>query len=195
MELDALMWPTQPRTAAGDIPFGIRPARSADAAPLARLADATFRQAFASSNSGEDMELHCRNTYGEAIQAAEIADRDRVTILAEADGQLVGFGQLRWGQPPDCVRANRAAEIQRLYVDRPWHGRGVAQALMEALMDAAAEGGAQSVWLGVWEKNPRALAFYLKSGFVEVGEHTFVVGHDAQRDLLLARRSTRGQGG
>lgn len=134
------------------------------------------------------MELHCRNSYGEAIQSAEIEARDRTTIVGEADGGLIGFGQLRWGTPPSCVVATAATEIQRLYVDLRWHGRGVAQALMESLIDAAVRGGADAVWLGVWERNPRARAFYEKSGFVEVGEHVFVVGEDPQRDVVLARR-------
>lgn len=168
--------------------YAIRLASSADAVGLAQLAETTFRQAFGSSNRDEDIELHCRNSYGAAIQAAEIEARDRTTIVSEADGCLIGFGQLRWGTPPACVRATRGAEIQRLYVDRLWHGRGVAQALMEPLIGAATRGGAGTVWLGVWERNPRALAFYKKSGFVEVGEHTFVVGQDPQRDLVLARR-------
>lgn len=167
--------------------YVVRSASRADAQALAKLAERTFRQTFGSSNRDEDMELHCRNHFGEAIQAAEIEAPDRTTIVSEADGGLVGFGQLRWCTPPACVASTAAAEIQRLYVDPGWHGTGVALALIESLIGAAARGGADVVWLGVWERNPRARAFYGKSGFVEVGEHTFVVGNDPQRDLVLVR--------
>lgn len=164
----------------------IRSARASDAAALAALAERTFRDTFASSNSDEDMRIHCARTYGEAIQAAEIADPRRTTLVADAGGTLAGYGQLRWNATA-CLVAARPAEIQRIYVDRPWHGRGVAQALMARLLDAAREGAADRVWLGVWEHNARARAFYAKSGFAEIGDHAFVLGRETQRDLVLAR--------
>ncbi|HET8715509.1 MAG TPA: GNAT family N-acetyltransferase, partial [Holophagaceae bacterium] len=158
-----------------------------DARALAALAERTFRDTFGADNTAEDMDLHCRTAYGEAIQAAELADPDRLTFLCEADGGIVGFAQVRWGPAPACVTGPRPGEIQRLYVDRPWHGRGVAQVLMAASLEALEARGCGVAWLGVWERNPRALAFYRKAGFAEVGDHVFPLGHDPQRDLILAR--------
>ena len=166
----------------------IRRATPTDAAALAGLAERTFRAAFAHENSAQDMDLHCRAHYGEEIQAREIRDPRRTTLLCHVDDRLVGYGQLRWTDAPACVVATRPAEIQRIYVDAPWHGQGTAQALMAALLETAAAGGADTVWLGVWERNPRAIAFYRKSGFAVVGDHVFVVGSDPQRDLVLVKR-------
>ena len=168
--------------------IAIRRATLREAAALAELAERTFRAAFAHQNTAEDMDQHCRTSYGESIQAAEIGDRDRTTLVCHELDRLIGYGQLRWGSCPACVVATKPAEIQRLYVDAAWHGKGVAQALMASLLDAAAAGGADAAWLGVWERNPRAIAFYEKSGFARAGEHVFVVGKDRQRDLVLARR-------
>ena len=134
------------------------------------------------------MDLHCRTHYGEEIQAAEISDPDRVTLVCETDGRLAGYAQLRWKSAPTCVHASNPAEIQRLYVDAAWHGKGVAQGLMSCLVASAAARGADAIWLGVWEKNPRAISFYAKSGFSVVGEHVFVLGGDPQRDLVLAMK-------
>jgi ribosomal protein S18 acetylase RimI-like enzyme len=78
-------------------------------------------------------------------------------------------------------------EVVRFYVDRPWHGRGVAHQLMAAAADAAQAAGARTLWLGVWERNPRAIAFYRKCGFEDVGTQIFVLGADHQQDLVLAR--------
>ena len=108
----------------------IRKAIRSDAARLARLAEKTFRDTFGAVNTPEDMDLHCRASYSEAIQAAEISSADMTTLLSEGDGRLVGFAQLRWGRAPDCVLAASAGEMQRLYVLGDWHGRGVAQELM-----------------------------------------------------------------
>ncbi len=165
----------------------IRPATRADAAALAALAERSFRDTFAASNTAEDMDLHCRESYGEAIQAAEIADPRWLTLLCEEDGRLAGYAQLRWEPAPACVPGRAPGEILRLYVDQPWLGRGIAQRLMEACLEAVTARGCDVVWLGVWEHNPRAIAFYRKFGFAEVGDHVFPVGTDPQRDILMAR--------
>ena len=165
----------------------IRTATEDDAKKLAQLAERTFVDTFAADNSDEDMALHCQATYSEALQREEINDPQRLTLLAILEGKPVGFVQLRWGNTPDCVEAESAGEIQRLYVDKPWHGKGIAQDLMNAAFKAFAERGNDAIWLGVWEHNPRAIAFYNKYGFKEVGSHIFPLGTDPQRDLILMK--------
>lgn len=167
----------------------LRPAVPADAAALAALAEATFRATFAAANTPADMDTHCRASYSAAIQARELADPAMATWLVEQAGQLIAFAQLRWGPAPACVEGRAAAEVQRLYVDRPWHGTGIAHALMAACLDTLRARGAETVWLGVWEHNPRAIAFYRKAGFLAVGEHVFRLGSDPQRDLIMARHT------
>jgi diamine N-acetyltransferase len=156
-----------------------------DAASLARFAEDAFRETFGHANTDRDMNIHCANSFGAAHQLAEISDSKVSTVLVEFGTTLVGFGQLRVGAAPACVQGSRPWEIYRLYVDSSWHGRGIAQRLMTMLIDQAFESGADSVWLGVWERNPRAIAFYEKSGFRSVGEHTFMLGTDKQRDLVM----------
>ena len=56
----------------------------------------------------------------------------------------------------------------------------------DAVVDALLERGCDVVWLGVWERNPRAISFYRKVGFAEVGEHVFQLGSDPQRDVVMA---------
>lgn len=165
----------------------MRRAELSDAQRLAELAELTFRDTFEVSNTLDDMNLHCATFYSEAIQARELSDPAMVTLLCEHAGQLVGFAQLRWKQTPDCVMADRPAEIQRLYVVKAWHGKGVAQDLMAECMALAQAAGADQVWLGVWEHNPRAIAFYEKWGFSAVGDHVFRVGSDPQRDIIMSR--------
>ena len=168
--------------------FHVRRARPTDAAPLARLAESTFRATFADMNSPENMEAYCAEAYGETVQGREIADQAYDTFVAEHEGELVGYGQLHWHPPGSDLDAQRPAEIKRLYVDAAWHGKGVAQALMAEVFAAAEAREADKVWLGVWEHNPRAIAFYRKIGFVEIGEHVFQLGDDPQRDLVMVHQ-------
>lgn len=165
----------------------VRRAQSSDAAALSRLAEQTFRETFGAQNTVSDMELHCRETYSPAIQAREIADPARATLVSVEGEELIGLAQMRWPHAPAGVTAKNPGEIQRLYVAQGWHGRGVAHELMHACLEELAGRGCDVAWLGVWERNPRAISFYRKFGFVEVGEHVFTLGNDPQRDLVLAR--------
>lgn len=168
----------------------VRIGRERDATALAELAARTFQDTFAADNRPEDMALHLSRAYGPPQQQRELADPDIVTLLADVDGQLAGYAQLRFAPPPDCVTGELPAELWRFYVDRPWHGRGVAQALMRRVEVEAYRRGARTLWLGVWERNPRARAFYLKTGFSDVGSQVFVVGTDPQTDRILVRPLT-----
>jgi ribosomal protein S18 acetylase RimI-like enzyme len=163
----------------------VRPGVANDAAALAELAAATFRDAFGADNDPADLALHLARAYGVAQQAAELAHPAITTLVASVDGALTGYAQLRLSRSPACITATRPLELWRFYVERAWHGRGVAQQLMTAAITAARGRGAASLWLGVWERNPRAQAFYKKSGFLDVGTHTFYVGTDAQTDRVM----------
>ncbi|MGH7648759.1 MAG: GNAT family N-acetyltransferase [Gemmatimonadaceae bacterium] len=158
-----------------------------DATALAELAARTFRDAFGADNRPEDMALHMALAYGMPQQQAELADPRLVTLLVEVDGRLAGYAQLRSGLAPACVIGERPIELWRFYVDRAWHGQGVAQALMERVDAEAVGRGARTLWLGVWERNPRAMAYYRKTGFVDFGSHVFMVGTDGQTDRIMAR--------
>jgi GNAT superfamily N-acetyltransferase len=165
----------------------IRPALVDDAAFLAQFAARTFRETFEADNTPEDMAFFLANTYSETRQREELTDPRVSTLFADVDGQTAGYAQLRAGHVPDCVTGPDPIELLRLYVDRPWHGRGVAQALMAAVDATALARGARTLWLGVWEHNLRAQAFYRKFGFFPVGSHIFLLGSDEQTDVLMAR--------
>jgi len=166
----------------------IRAGRPDDATALAALAERTFFDTFAADNAAEDMAAYAAGTYADRLQRRELEDRDVSTLLAvERGGALVAFAQVRSGQAPGCVSGPRPIELWRLYVDRPFHGRGVAQRLMDRAVEVARSRGGATLWLGVWERNLRAQAFYRKSGFVDVGSHMFMLGSDAQTDRVMAR--------
>lgn len=170
-----------------DASWTIRRAVPDDAVPLADLAARTFRDTFGADNTPEDLAAHLAASYDPARQLAEITSPDVVTLLAECDG-LAAFAQLRRGNPPACVASTNTIELWRLYVAKGWHGRGIARHLMRAVLEEAKAAGANTVWLGVWEKNPRAIAFYRKFGFGDVGSQAFRLGSDVQTDRVMVRR-------
>jgi ribosomal protein S18 acetylase RimI-like enzyme len=84
------------------------------------------------------------------------------------------------------VSAEHPSELHRLYVSAEWHGKAIAHQTMSKALTAAAHCGADYIWLGLWEHNPKAIAFYQKYGFKVVGEHVFKMGKDPQPDLVMA---------
>lgn len=164
----------------------IRPATPEDAAVLADLGIRTFRETFEAVSSPENLAAFLAGAYGEAIQRAELADPARPARVLELDGVPCGFLQLRLGHREPGVPGERPVELQRIYVLRAAQGGGRGAALMAEAVAMARAWGADTLWLGVWENNHRALAFYARSGFREVGEHVFRIGDQVDRDLLLA---------
>jgi ribosomal protein S18 acetylase RimI-like enzyme len=165
----------------------IRKAEEADAHALAALAEKTFRDAFAESNSSANMLAHCAANYSEAQQLAEIRESCRETWVAEIGNSLVGYVQLRLDTTSPLISGRRPLEIQRFYVDVLHHGTGLAHQLMAQVLAQAEAYGASVLWLGVWERNPKAVGFYRKWGFDVVGDHIFKLGEDPQRDLVMRR--------
>lgn len=118
-------------------------------------------------------------------QTAELRDPAITTLIVEEDGIPIAYAQIRHHHVPACVTGPAPVELWRFYVHRDWHGRGVAQALMDRVKAEARARGAQTLWLGVWERNDRARAFYAKTGFRDVGEHIFLFGTDPQTDRVM----------
>jgi len=167
--------------------FTIRSATTADADLLAELGARTFYDTFAADNMPENMTVYLSAAFGPEKQAAEIADLTSTFFLADINGVVVGYARLHASETPAEVTGLLPIEIGRLYAAKEWIGHGIGAALMQTCIDEAQRHGYQTLWLGVWEYNHRARAFYSKWGFVEVGSHIFLLGDDPQTDLLMQR--------
>ena len=165
----------------------VRRASIEDAQLLAGLGARTFAETFAKDNSPEDMAAYLAAAFNVERLAAELNEPLSVFFIAEVDGSAAGYAKLHGGEVSGGVEGERPVELVRLYVLQEWLGRGVGQALMRRCLDEAREMGFRTLWLGVWERNNRALAFYRKWNFYEVGEHIFQLGSDAQRDIVMQR--------
>lgn len=168
-------------------PVTFRTAAIDDAPALAEFGRRAFDETFGAQNDPENLALYLAATYGDDVQRAELRDPDATCVIADAGRAVAGYAYLRRSDPPRAIDGPAPIEIVRFYVGTEWHGTGVANQLMDAALDAAARMGAETVWLGVWERNPRAIRFYDKRGFKDAGPHTFMVGHDRQTDRLMTR--------
>ena len=165
----------------------IRTANISDAARIAAVSARLFYHTFAPDNRPEDMALYMAAAFGEAQQRRELQQPRTQYLMMHADDALIGIALLIDGSTNPRVHGAATLEIQRFYVDPVWHGRGAARQLMNACVSIARSLGADTVWLGVWEMNSRAIRFYEKCGFVDAGTLIFQLGTDAQTDRIMMR--------
>jgi ribosomal protein S18 acetylase RimI-like enzyme len=154
-----------------------------DAAAIGRLFRAVFCDTFAHLYRPEDLDAFLSKFTPDAW-AAELSDEHYAFQVAEAGGQVVGFVKL--GPPQLPVEGKQPwVELRQLYISSEWRGAGAARELMDwALGEAKARGG-EGLYLTVYTENWRARRFYEKYGFVEVGPYAFMVGEQADEDLIM----------
>lgn len=167
--------------------FSIRRATAADAETLAELGARTFYDTFAADNRPEDMAAYLSAAFTAERLAEELADPRSVFLVAESAGAAVGYAKLHAGDAHEGVKGAKPIELARLYAAKEWLGRGVGPALMRACLAEGRRRGHGTIWLGVWERNLRARAFYRRFGFRDVGAQIFVVGFDEQTDAVMER--------
>lgn len=172
---------------AEDSSFSIRYAVSTDNILLAEMGAQTFADSFAMDNTPENINAYLAASFSPEIQARELADAASKFLIIEQNGMAVGYAQLSFGHAPASVPSQKPMEIVRIYARKEWIGKGVGARLMTVCLCEAEAAGCDAVWLGVWEHNPRAIAFYRKWGFEQVGTQTFQLGDDLQTDWVMAR--------
>lgn len=165
----------------------VRVADVGDAGVLADLGRRTFYETFAAHNKPDDMDAYMREAFDVERIAAELREPGAVCLVAEAQSKVIGFARLASATPPACVTGPAPVRLVKLYVSADAIGSGVGAALMRSGIEWARNAHHETLWLGVWEHNHRARAFYERWGFVPVGTETFRLGTDDQTDVLMQR--------
>jgi diamine N-acetyltransferase len=165
--------------------MNIRYGTTEDAAMLSELGAKSFFDTFAKDNTPENMALYLRKSFSPEIQFSELSATENIFLIAESQTIPIGFAQLILDSKDEALKGLQPVEIRRIYASQEYIGTGVGKALMIASITEARQRGCDCLWLGVWEKNPRAIEFYKKWGFKEVGTHMFTLGDDPQRDFIM----------
>jgi len=171
--------------------FGIRHATGADASRLASIGARLFTQAYGPTHPEPELSRYLARCFDVGVVSEALADDGTTFLLAcDAAGADIGYAWLHETKdvPPNGVVGRRPLEIVRFYVDEPWHGRGVAQALMAACVADARGREVDVMWLATWQPAARAQAFYGRMGFEIVGTTTFLFGDVLEDDFVMARR-------
>lgn len=158
-----------------------------DAALLARLREATFRETYSSLTEPESMEEHVRDAFTEEQLVGELQAEGSTSLLARADGEPAGFMTLNEWSVPSPGAEPGGIEIEALYLLRRFQGLGIGGRLLGLAFERAGDAGANYVWMQVWERNERGRSFWRSQGFVEVGTRPFSFAGETHRDLVMRK--------
>lgn len=165
----------------------IRFANADDAELIADLSRKTFSETFGYLNTKENMDKFLNEQFSRDKLISEVTGPDNIFLLVFDDETPVGYAKMRHGEKRPEFRDKDSVEIARIYVINSYVGAGVGKELMRKCIFLARDMKKEIVWLGVWEKNNRAISFYKKWGFEKFGEHSFTLGDDVQNDWLMKK--------
>jgi ribosomal protein S18 acetylase RimI-like enzyme len=169
------------------MPLQIIPATAEHVRVLSAFSSAAFYDAYAYANTAEDMQQYISEHFSEEEIRKELDTKHTFLFLAMLDDKIVGYVKLGAATSPQELDGKAAIEIERLYVDKNLQSQKIGAALMDHLIRFSKAHGKQIVWLGVWKRNIRAVAFYEREGFVKFGEAIFTLGRDLQEDFLMKK--------
>lgn len=165
----------------------IEKATSGDIQELMDISRKTFIEAFGQQNSKEDMDLYLTEKLSYQQLLNELEQPGSHFYLMKFENRSIGYLKLNTGLSQSESIYPDGVEIERIYVLQEFLGKGIGHSLLDFSFRFAEARGASMIWLGVWEKNERAIAFYLKHRFIQFDAHEFVLGTDIQTDLLMHR--------
>lgn len=157
----------------------------ADLDVLRDVSISTFSRAFEAQNNPEDFAAYLKKAFSRDQLSTELRHPGMHFYFVRCKGELVGYFKLNTGEAQTDLREPDGMEIERIYVLSGNQGRGIGARMLEWICGQAREAGKTFLWLGVWEHNPRAIAFYERQGFVTFGKHPYDIGNDRQWDWLM----------
>lgn len=158
-----------------------------DIKKLQTIAKQTFTETFGSQNTAEDLAKFLNEEYDFNKLKSEVADPESFYYFCYFNDEIAGYLKLNIGSAQTESDYPEALEIQRIYVLQKYQGQKMGLSMMQHAIEVAKKIKKSQVWLGVWEKNLKAQAFYQKSGFKKVGSHDFILGDDIQTDYILVK--------
>jgi ribosomal protein S18 acetylase RimI-like enzyme len=165
----------------------IRLATRDDAASIGVLATQVFLDTYALTGIRAALVQEVRQSFSTAALQALLARPEVMVCVAELNGNMIGFAQVSAGAEQAQVQARQPAELDRLYVQRPFMGQRVGRQLLHEAEELAAQRGADVLWCTVWSHNVRALRFYELQGYKDVGSSVFVMDRERHDNRVLSK--------
>jgi len=152
---------------------------------LQQISRQTFYETFSPVNTKENMRKYLDEELSTEKLTDELVNKDSEFYFALLENNVIGYLKLNFGKSQTELQDDNALELERIYILKEFHGKGVGQFLYNYAVQIARQRNVNYMWLGVWEKNIRAKKFYQKNGLVEFDKHIFKLGNDVQTDIMM----------
>lgn len=156
-----------------------------DVEDLQIISKQTFFETFANENSESDMKNYLDENLSLDTLKKELFNTKSEFYVLSFNEKIIGYLKLNFGEAQTELKNNTSLEIERIYVLKEFHGQNMGQLLYNNALEIATKHSIKEIWLGVWEKNKRAISFYKKNGFIEFDSHIFKLGNDEQIDIMM----------
>lgn len=163
----------------------IEPVGKTETESLRTISIETFTETFANQNTESDIQKYVSENLSLKQLSKELNSKDSEFYFLKLNEEIVGYLKLNKGESQTEIKNKNSIEIERIYVKQEFHGKQFGKFLLQKAIDIAKNYAFQYIWLAVWERNLKAIAFYTKHGFVEFDKHTFLLGNDAQIDIMM----------
>ena len=152
---------------------------------LFSISRSTYYNSFAVDNTTENMTMYLDSAFSKSNLTNELENKESNFYFVYLMDVVVGYFKINWGNAQTDLKDNDALEIERIYVLKEFQRKHLGQKMLAKIIEIAKNKKAKYIWLGVWEKNIKAIRFYEKNGFVKFGEHDFMLGNEKQNDHLM----------
>jgi diamine N-acetyltransferase len=152
---------------------------------LQEISYETFNETFKEQNTPENMKAYLERAFNLKQLEEELCNRYSEFFFVTFNNELAGYLKVNFDNAQSEDMGNEALEVERIYIKRDLQKHGLGKYLLNEAVKIAQELNKSKIWLGVWEKNENAIAFYKKMGFVESGSHSFYMGDEEQIDIIM----------
>jgi diamine N-acetyltransferase len=157
-----------------------------DLLTLQEISCVTFDETFKQQNSPENMKAYLDKAFNLNQLEKELRNSSSEFFFVYFNNELAGYLKVNINDAQSEDMGSEALEVERIYIKSDFQKHGLGKYLFNKAVDLAQENNKSKIWLGVWEKNENAIAFYKRLGFVESGSHPFYMGDEEQIDIIMA---------
>ncbi|MDO8226546.1 GNAT family N-acetyltransferase [Bacillus cabrialesii] len=147
----------------------------------------TFNDTFKDQNSSENMKAYLDSAFNTEQLEKELSNISSQFFFVYCHHEVAGYLKVNTDDAQSEEMGDESLEIERIYIKKEFQKHGLGKHLLHKALDIALECNKKKIWLGVWEKNENAVAFYKKMGFVQTGTHSFYMGDEEQTDFIMTK--------
>jgi ribosomal protein S18 acetylase RimI-like enzyme len=158
-----------------------------DSGKLQEISYETFNETFKHQNSPENMNAYLERAFNLKQLEKELSNSSSYFFFVYFNNEVAGYLKVNSNDAQSEEMGDESLEIERIYILNKFQKHGLGKYLLNKAMEMAMEQNKKKIWLGVWEKNENAIAFYKKMGFVQTGAHSFYMGDEEQMDFIMTK--------